>query len=375
MAEGFLHLLPNKDETVESIRDEIRREKLTKRKFQRDFNLSRTRSILGNLNDNDRVYDEQYVIETTKTLKKKTLPITEYRKLQNALIQNKSHINAFFTVEHAIKGLCRDLSGTPAQSKLAAANCSCNISLGDSKACFLLCKFIAPYLISELESTNQPLVEVCAWTIGNLCIGSIKAFSILHAQNCFQSLINLAKECPVNLLPAVSYACLRYIHVGITSIDSIDIQQLTQTIVEHIVQISDLDSETLWLLALLSANSENITHIVKLVPVIYEYLFQAVFMPDENIQKISAALRIICNTTFESSGYVAHILLKENSENICQTLDKLLCHQYIHLRNETLWLLGNLLNHNLETVQRLIKSIVPLLPSIKLALNSFNKTT
>lgn len=61
-------------------------------------------------------------------------------------------------MENAIQGLSRDLSGTSAPSKLAAANCCCNISLGDSRACFSLCKFTAPYLIAELESPSQPLV-------------------------------------------------------------------------------------------------------------------------------------------------------------------------------------------------------------------------
>lgn len=83
----------NKDETIESIRDEVRQEKLSNRQFQRDFELNRTRSILGNLNNDDTVYNEKYVIETARLLRKKTLPIQEYRKFQNALIQVSQNNN------------------------------------------------------------------------------------------------------------------------------------------------------------------------------------------------------------------------------------------------------------------------------------------
>ena len=62
------------------------------------------------------------------------------------------------------------------------------------------------------------LKEACAWTIGNLVSNSEKAFSILHLQGCLKSLIKLTPQCSDSLLPALSYALLRYIHAGVNCI-------------------------------------------------------------------------------------------------------------------------------------------------------------
>jgi hypothetical protein len=55
-------------------------------------------------------------------------------------------------------GLSRDLSSRSIKSKLAAANCCCNLALSNSKTRITLCKFVAPYLIVNLENTNQHLI-------------------------------------------------------------------------------------------------------------------------------------------------------------------------------------------------------------------------
>ncbi|XP_011502701.1 PREDICTED: transmembrane and coiled-coil domain-containing protein 6 [Ceratosolen solmsi marchali] len=155
---------------------------------------------------------EEFVVTAAINLRRKSLSLLEYRKLQNALIQNENHVNAFLKVNNVIQGLSRDLASKSIQIKLAAANCCCNLALGNSKTCITLCKFIAPYLIADFESRNQPLVEVCVWTIGNLVTENNNVFCILHAQDCMKSLINLVRQSSDTLLPAVSYACLRYIY-------------------------------------------------------------------------------------------------------------------------------------------------------------------
>lgn len=77
---------PIKDMTVELIRDELRDVKFFTRKIQRDRKLNKNRSALGQLTVNV-AYTEEFVTETAKSLRKKTLNIQDYRKLQAALIQ------------------------------------------------------------------------------------------------------------------------------------------------------------------------------------------------------------------------------------------------------------------------------------------------
>lgn len=63
---------------------------------------------------------------------------------------------------------------------------------------------------------------------------------------------------------------------------------------------------------------------------------------NSTFSKVSAALRIMCNTVPEPSGQVACVLLSGGIENVQALLDKLLHHEYIHIRQETLWLLGKI---------------------------------
>ncbi|XP_014209192.1 importin subunit alpha-9 [Copidosoma floridanum] len=355
--------------TIDHFRDELRDKINVSRKQRRDASVNKNRPALGHVCDRNEL-TEEFVTTAAKSLKKKALSITEYNKLQNALIQSENHINAFLKVNNAIHGLIRDLSSVSSHLKLSAANCCCNLALGNSKACFTLCKFAAPYLIADLESTSPPLIEVCAWTIGNLVCGSDKTFPILLAQGCMKSLINLAQNCSDELLQAVSYACVRFIHKGVNVIDRSEINNLSMIVSHRCPTVSNID--TMWLLATLSSIPECSDSLMKCTLRLCDYLQDTVVTENDSIERVSAAIRTISNMVSETSGEVANYLLKGDNEKHCTFLGKLLYHQYIHIRQETLWLLGNLCNHHLVSVQQLVEPIVISLPSLKFAVSSLN---
>jgi hypothetical protein len=49
-------------------------------------------------------------------------------------------------------------SGQNASLQLGAANCCCNLALGNEKSCLQLTKAAAPYLISHLDGLNNYLL-------------------------------------------------------------------------------------------------------------------------------------------------------------------------------------------------------------------------
>lgn len=53
-------------------------------------------------------------------------------------------------------------SGQNASLQLGAVNCCCNLALGNEKACLLLTKAAAPYLISHLDGLNNHLLVRCS---------------------------------------------------------------------------------------------------------------------------------------------------------------------------------------------------------------------
>lgn len=65
-----------------------------------------------------------------------------------------------------------------------------------------------------------------------------------------------------------------------------DVEGLTKVIVQRTTKICDIDSETLWLLAILSSKPESISCIVKLVPVIYKYLSETICKCDKSTKQV-----------------------------------------------------------------------------------------
>lgn len=72
--------------------------------------------------------------------------------------QCEENINSFLKIDQSLSGLIRDLSGNNPILQLYAANCCCNIALGNAKACTTLGKAVIPYLLTELESLNYALL-------------------------------------------------------------------------------------------------------------------------------------------------------------------------------------------------------------------------
>lgn len=66
-------------------------------------------------------------------------------------------------------------SGQNASLQLVAANCCCNLALGNEKSCLQLTKATSPYLLSHLDGLNNHLlVDIHITTLR--CIESVTYF-------------------------------------------------------------------------------------------------------------------------------------------------------------------------------------------------------
>lgn len=147
----------NDSDRVETVRTELREAALTKRKEDRVSTWNKNRTNLGEF-PGIELFSVEYVDEKVRLLKRKKLLFVEYRYLPNALIQSEENINAFLKVDQSLSGLVRDLSGNDPTLQLYAANCCCNIALGNMKACTALGKAIIPYLVIKLKCLNYALL-------------------------------------------------------------------------------------------------------------------------------------------------------------------------------------------------------------------------
>ncbi|CAL1687759.1 unnamed protein product [Lasius platythorax] len=357
------------DSTVEIVRTELREATSTKRRQNRTSAWSKNRKNLGECPGNE-LFTIEYVNERAKLLRRKRISLVDYRYLPNALIQSEENISAFLRIDQSLSGLIRDLSGNSPTFQLYAANCCCNIALGNAKACTALGKAVIPYLLMELESLNYILLDVCIWTIGNLVAGSNVAFSILHAQHCLKYLILLLSNCDDSILPSVIYALLHYVHVGFHEISKSDMAELVQVIIKRNLLYEN--PNLIWLLALLSSSTICTTHLHSILSQIVDHLYLLCSGPDElaHVNEITASIRILANTLHNSCEDKTDILLRNSKyshDDLCLLLNKLLSHQYMHIRRETLWLIGNLYNHRSPSIGKNVRDLIPFLPALNRA--------
>ncbi|KYN30789.1 hypothetical protein ALC56_14600 [Trachymyrmex septentrionalis] len=88
---------------------------------------------------------------------------------------------------------------------------------------------------------------------------------------------------------------------------------------------------------------------------------------------ITASIRILANTLHNSYEDRIDILLrnpKYSNEDLYILLNKLLSHPYMHIRRETIWLIGNLYNHKSPSVSKNIRDLIPFLSALNQAFSS-----
>ncbi|XP_076647538.1 uncharacterized protein LOC143356053 [Halictus rubicundus] len=365
---------PAKANPVEVIREAMRELNYAERKEQRTKILNINRVTLGNILL-DSAFTPEFVVEKAKALRKKPLPTEEYKQLQSALIQSEENVKAFLKVDNIIFALVRDFSSHNPVLQLCAISCCCNIALGNDRACTSLTKSISPYLITELESLNYPLLEICIWTVGNLVAESGKAFEILHAQDCLKYITSLICHCDNTILASVAYAAMHYVHIGFQHILENEMIELVKTSTQR--NLSFENPYFIWLLALLSSHIVCNTYLYNTVPLVVDYLHQNATNNITAVTEITACTRILANTVSERSGQLARFLLEnpKYTESSSLMLNRLLSCQHLHVRKETLWLIGNLYNHDCSDIKHIIRDIIPKLSSLKQAVLSTTQQT
>lgn len=358
------------EERTETLRKELRENTWAERKYHRSLALNKNRPVLGETMDNES-YTEEFVRSKARVLKKKPLRIKEFQHLQNAFLQSKGNINAFLSVDSVLPALIRELSGNNPDLQLAAASCCCNLALGNSKACTALAKAAVPYLLATLDGLNYNLTDICIWTIGNLASGSERAYEILYAQGCLRLLISWMQNCDLSLLPSVAYATMHCIYVGYKHIEDSEMIEVTKAVIQR--QNHHRDVNMIWVLAILSSRNACAEHISVLLPQLVEYLHVAAESDFSDVIQATATVRILANLVCEASGKAADNLFnnpKYTEADVQIFLDKLLRHEHVHLRKETLWFIGNLYNHSSLQHREQARALISGLSSLQLAAHS-----
>ncbi|XP_047504003.1 uncharacterized protein LOC125049038 isoform X2 [Pieris napi] len=173
-------------------------------------------------------YTTEDVLDIIKKLKTKTsITSKELNQLKNALMNEPHNIELVLGLHGAIRGIVGELTGTDIKKQCAAAGCLCNLSMGDSKACFTICRATGTYLVAAVDNMATELAVTCVWTLGNLAASSMKTCDMLISQGALSKVIDIH---PNNeLQDACLYALKHFVYQLGDKLKLVDSEALDQT--------------------------------------------------------------------------------------------------------------------------------------------------
>lgn len=178
--------MESNQELKQSLTDELRDDRRNKLKEHQEF--SRLKAFDCNrFIDSDDVLTEKDIAGLCSRIKRRKHASEEdLIRLSNAFIQSELNISAFIKTTGAVNIVVKELTGSDNSRKLLAAQCLCNLSLGDEICCFKLATFAGSYImILTMESTDAALsvsqmdfldliYSNFSFCTANLCLDSAK---------------------------------------------------------------------------------------------------------------------------------------------------------------------------------------------------------
>uniref|UniRef100_A0A182PAU4 IBB domain-containing protein n=1 Tax=Anopheles epiroticus TaxID=199890 RepID=A0A182PAU4_9DIPT len=181
---------------LEHIRSQKRYELKWGQKTQRKKELDRNRAGLGELQHSIGVIEhitEQEIKGLAGRIKRrKRCDAMDLVQLSYGFQQSRENIAHFIRITGAINVIVKELTGHDTNLQLLAAECLCNLSLGDDVCCEKIANFAGTYLIAMAENPNcRPLQETCFWTLQNIVGSSPKGSKLLFSQGLVVVLVRL----------------------------------------------------------------------------------------------------------------------------------------------------------------------------------------
>ncbi|XP_026760954.1 uncharacterized protein LOC113519925 [Galleria mellonella] len=174
------------EKPVDFIRESTRNLLKLNRRIQREEDSDVYRSV-----DSLNLTSEQLCDIANRLKTKSSVTTAELHKLKNVLIDDKKNIDQVLSIQGALKGLVRELSGNDVKRQCAAAGCCSNLALGDSRGCIAVTKAAGPYLVAALGNLTTELTVTSAWAVGNLAGSGVRPCQLLRAQGGLAKLIAL----------------------------------------------------------------------------------------------------------------------------------------------------------------------------------------
>lgn len=202
-------------ESKPNLADELRDNRRIKLKEHQEFN--RLKAF-----DSHRFVDSEVLTEKdiaglcSRIKRRKHASEEDLRKLSNAFIQSEANIAMFIKTTGAINIIIKEFTGSDRCKQLFAAQCLCNLSLGDEICCSKVATFAGSYLmifimksndatltVSQIIQVDQSLFfimrcfllqRICLWITQNIVAAGSKAMNILLSQELLKNCLHILNE-------------------------------------------------------------------------------------------------------------------------------------------------------------------------------------
>lgn len=181
---------------VEQIRNQKRNELKLDQKSHRKKELDRNRAGLGELHHSigviEHISEQEIKALAGRIKRRKRCEPLDLVRLSYGFQQSRENISHFIRITGAINVIVKELTGNDFNLQLLAAECLCNLSLGDDVCCEKIASFSGAYLIAHSENPNfRPLQQTCLWTLQNIVGSSPKGTKVLFSQGLVVVMIRL----------------------------------------------------------------------------------------------------------------------------------------------------------------------------------------
>ncbi|KAH8377213.1 hypothetical protein KR093_004153, partial [Drosophila rubida] len=166
-----------------ALRHKIREYAKHQRKDLRTSATDALRFGLGQIRDEIRELENLGVKDVHglagRIKRRKRATTEDMYRLSHAFLQSNDNINAFAAIQGAPQVIVKELTGTDVPRQIEAAECLCNLSLGEAHVCEKITVLAGSYLVTYLNSQEPRLKRSCLWTLANIIASCKKSANML----------------------------------------------------------------------------------------------------------------------------------------------------------------------------------------------------
>lgn len=178
--------------------EESRRKRREFLQEQREFNRLKAFE-LNRFVESEIITEKDIAGLCSRIKRRKHATAEDLTKLGNAFIQNEANISAFIKTTGAINIIIKEFTGNDHNQQLLAAQCLCNLSLGDETCCTKIATFAGSYLMIFMMKLSDTSMAV-------------SFLLLLHSLNltieyCRKSVCGLCRTSPLLVLNLLTFSC------------------------------------------------------------------------------------------------------------------------------------------------------------------------